>query len=81
MRITIELTSVSELEKVMAVLTALDLGSVSVSAPVKMRRKPKNWEPGDKSLDPEALFGIWKGAPRDLADLRAQAWQRNWEKP
>jgi hypothetical protein len=64
MRITIELSSVTELEKIMAVLTAMGLPSISISTPKKSKRKPTNIEPGDKSLDPEALFGIWKNEPQ-----------------
>lgn|GEM_PF-42376 len=50
MKITIELASVSEFERVMAVLTTLGLPSVSVLSPKKARRKPSNWEIGDKTL-------------------------------
>jgi hypothetical protein len=80
MRITIELSSVTEFEKIMAVLTAMGLPTVSISAPKQTKRKPANLEPGDKSLDPEALFGIWKDAPRDLKTIREQGWNRNWAK-
>ncbi len=32
---------------------------------------------GDKNINPSSLFGIWKGKPRDLMDIRKKAWQRN----
>jgi hypothetical protein len=78
MKITIELTSVSEFEKIMAFLKSLGLPDITVSAPAKTKSLPPNWELGDKSLDPEALFGMWKDAPRDLQELRSSAWKRNW---
>ncbi len=31
---------------------------------------------GDKSIDPSGLFGLWKDQPRNLTDIRKQAWQR-----
>jgi hypothetical protein len=31
---------------------------------------------GDKSIDPNGLFGLWKDQPRNLTDIRKQAWQR-----
>ena len=29
---------------------------------------------GDKSVDPTALFGIWKDNPRTLEEIRKDAW-------
>ena len=31
---------------------------------------------GDKSIDPNSLFGLWKDQPRNLTDIRKQGWQR-----
>ncbi|WP_018619659.1 hypothetical protein [Spirosoma luteum] len=30
---------------------------------------------GDKSIDPTALFGIWKDNPRTLEEIRKDAWR------
>ena len=32
--------------------------------------------PGDKSIDSSDLFGIWQEQPKDLTEIRKQAWQR-----
>ncbi|MCY7349883.1 MAG: hypothetical protein LH606_04345 [Cytophagaceae bacterium] len=32
---------------------------------------------GDKRIDPQALFGIWKDNPRTLEEIRKAAWDRN----
>lgn len=32
---------------------------------------------GDKSLDPTALFGIWASRPKNLQEIRQNAWERN----
>jgi len=31
---------------------------------------------GDKTIDPMDLFGLWKDHPKQLSDIRKQAWQR-----
>jgi len=31
---------------------------------------------GDKTIDPSDLFGLWEKQPRQLSDIRKQAWQR-----
>ena len=61
MRITIELDSKSELEKLSALFTSLKINTIKVishddtTIPVVK---------GDKKLDPEALFNIWEKSPR-----------------
>ncbi|SJM89150.1 DUF2281 domain-containing protein [Crenothrix polyspora] len=32
---------------------------------------------GDKTVDPNELFGLWKGEPRTLENIRKAAWQRS----
>jgi hypothetical protein len=32
---------------------------------------------GDKTINPDELFGLWKEQPRNLTDIRKQAWQRS----
>jgi hypothetical protein len=32
---------------------------------------------GDRSLNPRALFGIWKDNPRTLEQFRKEGWERN----
>lgn len=31
---------------------------------------------GDKNINPADLFGLWTEQPRNIADIRKQAWQR-----
>jgi hypothetical protein len=31
---------------------------------------------GDKTINPSELFGLWAEQPRNLADIRKNAWQR-----
>jgi hypothetical protein len=35
---------------------------------------------GDKTIDPTDLFGLWAKQPRNLNDIRKQAWQRSESK-
>lgn len=71
MKITIEPTSAAELERLIKMLQTMEI----VNFEVTNIPKPSITK-GDKSIDPTALFGIWKDAPRQLEDIRARAWQR-----
>lgn len=33
---------------------------------------------GDKKINPNDLFGMWKDHPRNLDDIRSAAWKRDW---
>lgn len=74
MKITIEIDTESELEKLSAFFETFDINSVSVVS-------PKNTElpiiKGNKKIDPSGLFAIWKDQPRTLQDIRKTAWDRN----
>lgn len=35
---------------------------------------------GDKNINPNDLFGLWAEQPRNLTDIRKQAWQRSGSK-
>lgn len=39
------------------------------------KRQPKITK-GDKTINPADLFGLWKEQPRNLNNIRKQAWQR-----
>jgi hypothetical protein len=40
-------------------------------------KKPKpSITKGDKTINPSELFGLWKDQPRNLTDIRKQAWQQ-----
>jgi hypothetical protein len=32
---------------------------------------------GDKNINPADLFGLWAEQPRNITDIRKQAWQRS----
>jgi len=75
MKVTIEVASYTELEKLLLFFKSLDLKSVNV---VTSFDKPTpTITKGDKSIDPTGLFGIWKDAPRTLEQIRETAWKRD----
>ena len=74
MKITIEVTDENELEKVLATLQTLQPESIKMNVPGDPYPLPIT--KGDKTVDPSALFGIWKDAPRNLAQIRDKGWKR-----
>jgi hypothetical protein len=71
MKITIEIDSKSEMEKLSALFKTFQINKVKVISaddndiPVKK---------GDKKIDPASLFGIWANKPRSLENIRKDAW-------
>ena len=43
---------------------------------VENKRQPEITK-GDKNINPTDLFGLWAKQPRNLANIRKQAWQRS----
>lgn len=43
---------------------------------MKKSKLKMNMTPGDKSIDPNELFGIWADDPRSVEDIRKAAWER-----
>jgi hypothetical protein len=43
---------------------------------VENKRQPEITK-GDKNINPSDLFGLWAEQPRNIADIRKQAWQRS----
>lgn len=74
MKITIEVTDESELDKVLATLQSLPLENVTMRASGEV--DTLSITKGDKTVDPSALFGIWKNKPRNLAQIREEGWNR-----
>lgn len=73
MRITIEIASKTELNKLSALLKSFKINTVKIiSADTAI---PIN--KGDKKIDPNSLFGIWANKPRSLENIRKDAWQRD----
>jgi hypothetical protein len=83
MKLTIEVSTQSELEKIILFFQTLKLDSVRIIAdsmtpkPKKTSKKGGNVTKGDKSIDPTELFGMWADNPRSMEEIRKQAWQRN----
>jgi hypothetical protein len=73
MRITIEIDSKSELDKLSALFQTFKINTVKVIS------ADGNTMPiisGDKKIDPTGLFGIWANKPRSIENIRKEAWQR-----
>jgi hypothetical protein len=71
MKITIEIDTNNEMEKLSALLKAFDISAVNVvpSDNISVIK-------GDKNIDPTALFGVWSENPRTIEDIRDKAWNR-----
>ena len=74
MKITIEVTDKNELDKVLSALQTLPSENVKIST--SGHTDPLPITKGDKTVDPSALFGIWKDAPRNLIQIRKEGWDR-----
>lgn len=73
MRITIEIDSKTEMEKLSALFKTFKINTVKVVPPDD---KTIPVIKGDKKIDPKGLFGIWANNPRSIENIRKQAWQR-----
>jgi hypothetical protein len=72
MRMTIDIESKSELEKLSALFKTFNTVTVvSSDEPTMPVIK------GDKKIDPKSLFSIWAKTPKSLEDIRKTGWQRN----
>ena len=76
MKITIEVSSHTELEKIVLFFQTLKLDSVRIITDSLAKKSDKNnytnITEGDKSIDPTSLFGVWKDNPRSLEQIREQ---------
>ncbi|MDX2249486.1 MAG: hypothetical protein SF052_22070 [Bacteroidia bacterium] len=72
MIITIETSGMQEVEQLLLFLKSLNITQVKIEPPLPQPALT----PGDKTLSPSALFGIWKKQPRTLEAIRASAWER-----
>ena len=82
MKVTIEVTSQNELEKIILFFQTLKLDSVRIISDTltpkseKSLKKKVRLTKGDKSLDPSSLFGIWANKPRSIEVIRQQGWRQ-----
>jgi hypothetical protein len=77
MKVTIEIATLSEMERLLATFKKFDLESFKVNFSDSKKTAPI--AKGDKHLDPTALFGIWSDNPRTLEQIREKSWKRNWK--
>ena len=78
MKVTVEITNLEELEKLLLFFKSIQLDKVEVN--YKNNASLDNvLEKGDKTQDPTALFGIWKDNPRSLEEIRSKSWTRDWK--
>ncbi len=83
MKLTIEVASQSELEKIILLFQSIKLEGVRIitdKLTPKNNRKNKKAPiitKGDKTLDPTDLFGIWENNPRSIEVIRENAWKRS----
>jgi hypothetical protein len=73
MKVTIEIDSKSEMEKLSALFKTFKINKVNV---VSTDDNDIPVIKGDKKIDPTGLFGIWADKPRSLENIRKDAWQR-----
>jgi hypothetical protein len=73
MRITIEIDSKSEMEKLSALFKTFKINAVNVIAADETAIPLIK---GNKKINPKDLFGIWADKPRSLENIRKDAWQR-----
>jgi hypothetical protein len=76
MTVTIETSGLQEIEQLLKLLKSLNIKTIKIqSAPIELRPTITK---GDKKIDPNQLFGIWKDNPRTIEQIRTTAWKRNW---
>jgi hypothetical protein len=72
-KITIEIDSKSELDKLSALFKTFKINTVKV---ISTDDNALPMIKGDKKIDPRELFGMWADKPRSLDNIRKAAWQR-----
>lgn len=73
MRITIEIDSNGEMEKLSALFKTFKINAVKIIASDETAIAIQK---GDKKINPKSLFGIWANEPRSLENIRESAWQK-----
>lgn len=76
MLITIEAIDIHEVERIVTLLKSLNIKNIEV-IPGPSGEGPFITK-GNKKIDPQELFGIWKDQPRKVEEIRAASWKRNW---
>lgn len=74
MRVTLEISNLGEVEKLLDALKKFKVKDVKVTSGKHARAFITK---GDKKINPTDLFGVWKKRPRTLDQIRKKAWKRN----
>ena len=74
MTVTIQTLDFRETEQLLLLLKTLDIKNIRIDTP-EIKKLPTITS-GDKTIDPKALFGIWKEKPRTIEEIRASSWKR-----
>lgn len=75
MKVTLELSDESEIEKLFTIFQTLHFDKSKFS--IEFNNKQPLIKKGNKNLKPKDLFGIWQNSPRNIEELRIKAWKRN----
>lgn len=74
MTITIETSDMAEIEQLLKVLKSLNINDINIQN-MHQPRQPFISK-GNKDINPEDLFGIWKDNPMTIEQIRSTAWKR-----
>ena len=74
MTVTIQTLNFQETEQLLRLLKTLDIKNIQIDTPET--KKLPTITSGDKTIDPKALFGIWKNKPRNIEEIRTSGWKR-----
>lgn len=71
MTVTFEISNSDEMEQLFSFFKIAKLDEIQVVSTLKPKIKK-----GNKNLNPKELFGIWQDNPKNIEEIRANAWQR-----
>ena len=75
MRVTFDIDTKTEFETLTFLLKSLNLKDINISTLDNSILPPIT--KGDKKLDINSLFGVWKSKPQTLENIRRESWFRN----
>ena len=71
MTVTFEISNSEEMEQLVSFFKIVKPDDIKIVSALKPKIKK-----GNKNLDPKGLFGIWQDNPKNIEEIRANAWQR-----
>ena len=74
MKVTLEISDLNEIEKLLDTLKKFKVRDVNVTSG---KHSQAFITKGNKKINPKDLFGIWKKKPRTIEQIREKAWKRN----